>query len=84
MSQAPNEERRRRLIGDRIREARRAAGLTQSELARHVGVEAMTVSKYERGVFSPGADAALLIAEACSVDARWIRAIDDDVKGDAA
>jgi transcriptional regulator with XRE-family HTH domain len=40
-------------VGGRLRTARRAAGLTQKELAAELGVEAVTVSRWERGVTTP-------------------------------
>lgn len=40
-------------LGVRLRTARRAAGFTQKELAEELGVEAITVSRWERGVTSP-------------------------------
>lgn len=36
-----------------IREARLALGLTQAALARKMGVESMTVSRWERGELTP-------------------------------
>ena len=38
-----------------VRELRERLGLTQSEFAREVGVEAATVSRWERGVMKPTA-----------------------------
>ena len=37
----------------RLRSARRAAGLTQKQLAAELGVESITVSRWERGVTTP-------------------------------
>ena len=36
-------------IGDRLRKARTAKGLTQEQLAEAVGVQPETISRYERG-----------------------------------
>jgi hypothetical protein len=36
---------------------RQAVGLTQAELAARIGVDKMTVSRWERGRLRPGADA---------------------------
>lgn len=41
------------MIGKRIKEARRRAGLTQVELAELLNVSPKTVSCYERGLQSP-------------------------------
>ena len=38
-----------------VRELRERLGMTQSEFAREVGVEAVTVSRWERGVMKPTA-----------------------------
>ena len=62
----------RKAVGRRIKEAREKRGLSQSQLAARVGVEAQTISKQERGVFSPAADTLLKIADVCGVDPRWL------------
>lgn len=63
---------RRRAVGERIVRARKAKGLSQSQLALLAGVQAQSISKLERGVFSPSAETLLRIADACGVDPRWI------------
>jgi len=40
-------------VGARLRVARRSAGLTQKQLADQLGVESITVSRWERGVTTP-------------------------------
>ncbi len=40
-------------LGERLRTARRSAELTQQELAEALGVESITVSRWERGVTTP-------------------------------
>jgi transcriptional regulator with XRE-family HTH domain len=40
-------------VGQALRETRRYAGLTQMELARHIGISQSTVSRVERGVLDP-------------------------------
>lgn len=50
-------------IGARIRAARRGAALTQAELAAALGVEPITVSRWERGVTSPSLPRLRRIAE---------------------
>jgi transcriptional regulator with XRE-family HTH domain len=61
-------------IGDRIRQARVAAGIrTQQQLADAVGVTRSAVSQWESGTsqhVKPEHLAA--IAEACSVEMRWL------------
>jgi transcriptional regulator with XRE-family HTH domain len=43
-------------IEDAIRDARRALGLTQVELARALGVAPNTVARWERGEVRPGSE----------------------------
>lgn len=47
-----------------IRQRRLAAGLTQAELARRVGVQTSQVSRWERGVAEPSARHARRLARA--------------------
>lgn len=62
----------RKSIGARIREARDGKELSQSELAALVGLEAGSISKQERGVFSPCADTVVKLADALDVRERWL------------
>lgn len=39
---------------DRLRRERRAAGLTQAQLAARVGICQQTLSKHEHGLITPG------------------------------
>lgn len=55
---------RRRELGRRIADCRRAADLSQDQLADHVGVERRTIQRYESGERDPGYSALLLIADA--------------------
>ena len=50
-------------VGGRLRTARRSAGLTQKQLAEALGVESITVSRWERGVTSPSLPRLRRIAE---------------------
>lgn len=47
-----------------IREARKAAGITQEDLAHSVGINRATLSKYESGVIEPSISQLLSIASA--------------------
>jgi transcriptional regulator with XRE-family HTH domain len=47
----------------RLRIARRSVGLTQKQLAEKLGVESITVSRWERGVTSPSLPRLRRIAE---------------------
>ncbi|MFF9639371.1 helix-turn-helix transcriptional regulator [Streptomyces bacillaris] len=55
---------RRRLLGVRIAEARRAAALSQEQLGDLVGVERRTIQRYEAGTRDPRYTDLLLIAHA--------------------
>jgi transcriptional regulator with XRE-family HTH domain len=50
-------------VGDRLRTARRSVGLTQKQLAAELGVEAITVSRWERGVTTPSLPRLRRVAE---------------------
>lgn len=53
-----------REIGRRIRERRRMLGLSQIDLACHIGVDQTAVSKWERGLACPSRRHELLILDA--------------------
>ena len=57
-------------LGNRLREAREAAGWTQAELAERIGVSRKTVNTVENGVFVPSTVVALKLAGAlgCPVE----------------
>ena len=48
-------------LKNRVREARKEAGLSQEELADMVGVSRNTISSIERGQFNPTAKLALIL-----------------------
>jgi transcriptional regulator with XRE-family HTH domain len=54
-------------IGGRLRLARRARGMTQSDLARSLGVTFQQVQKYERGTNRVSSSALLLMSKALEV-----------------
>ncbi|NPV30275.1 MAG: helix-turn-helix transcriptional regulator, partial [Firmicutes bacterium] len=55
------------MVGERLRLARRAAGLSLRELANRVGVSPQAISKYERGLDIPSSGVLLRLAEALGV-----------------
>lgn len=55
------------MIGERIKSARRAAGLSLRALADQVGVSAQAVSQYERGISTPDGTMLLRLARALGV-----------------
>lgn len=58
---------RRRAIGDEIRAARRAAGLTQEQVALAAGIERHNYGRIEQGHVGARLDSLLLIADALGV-----------------
>lgn len=56
-----------RKLGERVRTRRLEIGMTQEQLARHLGVTFQQVQKYERGVSRIAASRLLEIAEAMKV-----------------
>ncbi len=53
------------MIGDRIRQARLAAGLTLDALGEKVGVTHTAIQKYEKGILTPPSSQLLKLARAC-------------------
>ncbi len=51
-------------LGNRLKDARTAAGFTQAELAALIGVSRKTVNTIENGVFIPSTVLALRLARA--------------------
>lgn len=67
------------LIGQRIRQARLAAGLAQEDLAHAVGCRVTQVSRWERGLNAPSADAIVSLAKALRASTVWLLTGEDDV-----
>jgi len=55
------------MIGERIKQARKASGLSQRALAEKAGVSAMAISKFENGQLTPASGTLLALAEALGV-----------------
>ena len=55
------------MIGEQIKAARKAKGVSQEELAVRLGVVRQTVSKWENGMSVPDADVLIQIAELLDV-----------------
>ena len=55
-------------LGKQIAQLRRGKGVTQEELANHVGVSTQAVSKWENGVIYPSAENMRKLAELMKVD----------------
>ncbi|MFD4662444.1 helix-turn-helix transcriptional regulator [Streptomyces halstedii] len=59
---------RRRELGRRLGDARRAAGMSQEHLGDLIGVERRTIQRYESGTRDPRYTDLLLLADALGVD----------------
>ena len=59
-------------LGDRIARLRRAKGWNQRELGRRTGMKATQISKYERGIYVPRADALPRLSAALGVSADYL------------
>ena len=54
-------------IGERIKQARKAKGLTQEELAEKLGCTKQSIAQYEKGRRSPKIDGLIKIAESLNI-----------------
>ncbi len=59
-------------VGKRIQEARKKAGMKQSDLAERLGVAVITIGQYERGKRQPRIEQLKSIASALDVDVNWL------------
>lgn len=60
-----------RRVAERLREARRAAGLTQAALAKRLGCVQSFVSQAETGAAVVGEEFVKRVMEACQLEASW-------------
>lgn len=64
---------RQRFFGSRLRQARKAAGLTQRELAERVGFKTYnSIAQYERGLNDPSLPTLFRIATELNCSADWL------------
>ena len=66
-----------RNVGERIREARTRAGLTQREVGKRVGVNTHTVWCWEAGRMKPNHEHLVDLAFHCAVSTDWILGRDE-------
>lgn len=62
--------------GELIKQARTAAGITQAELAKRLGVTPQAISQYERGIKNPKTETLKKIAAALGVP--WYKLLSDN------
>lgn len=60
------------MFKDRIKEARKAAGLSQEQLGRILGISKQTISDYERGYSEPDMAKVTSLMSALSIDANYL------------
>ena len=63
-----------RSIGDRIRQARKSRGLSQSDLAQRVGVSQPAIANWESGIHDPRRLTLAKLAEALEAPLDWLAA----------
>ena len=61
-----------KVLGERIRAARKRAGLNQTELGMAVGVEIKTISRWEQGQRSPRVEELQKLAEVLDTTAEYL------------
>lgn len=67
--------------GERIRDARKAHGMTQKDLADKVGVKFSAIHKYENGlIVNLKRDTISALAKALEVSPAWLMCIDDEAE----
>lgn len=66
-------------IGDRIREARTAASLTQNDLAKALGFSKSVITHWENGRRHPSVDTVCRIAELTFTEPAWL--LIDEIHG---
>lgn len=59
-------------IGQRIKRLRRAAKLTQDQLAEKINANRVTVAKYEKDAYRPSSEASLKIAQALNTTTDYL------------
>lgn len=70
--------------GDRIKQARKAAGLTQTELANKIGVKFSTIHKYESGmIVNLKRETIAALADALDVKPSWLMCMDETVPSES-
>ena len=60
------------ILGDRLRQARKAKGFTQDYVANIIGITYQTISNYERETRDPDTDTLAMIADLYEVSVGWL------------
>ena len=59
-------------LGERLKSARKRAGLSLRALGERAGVSAQSISKYERELVAPGSEAVIRLAKALGMSIEWL------------
>jgi transcriptional regulator with XRE-family HTH domain len=59
-------------IGKRIRLARKARGLKQADVSKHLGIDRVNVTQWESGDTAPARERLPVLADLLDVDVSWI------------
>lgn len=59
-------------LGERLKSARKRAGLSLRALGERAGVSAQAISKYERGLDVPGSEVLIRLAKALEISLEWL------------
>lgn len=67
------------LLQDRIKEIRKANGMTQTEFGEKIGIKGNTVTGYETGIRSPSDAVIVSICREFGVNEAWLRTGDGEM-----
>ena len=66
------------MFGKRLKEVRKANGLSQSHLATLINVSEGTISNWERGTSYPSLESLVSICTTCNVSANYLLGIEEE------
>ena len=66
------------MIGERLAKARKAAGLTQQEMADLLGVNYKSISAYERDLYEPDDQKKVVLAEKLNISLDYLLGLTDE------
>lgn len=64
-------------FGSRLLQARKKKGLSQEELAKHLGTKGPAIGRYERDEMKPSIEAATKMAQVLEVSLDWLVGVTD-------
>lgn len=72
----------KKVIGNRITQARRAEGILIKDLAERTGLGATRISNWEQGTRSPGPVETKILSRELKVAGAWLLCLTDDPRGE--